>query len=221
MVENNNSRINKYDKRRKTTKSITLLVIIAGLLLLLLISMFIFGGKNEENTDEKSQTSETNEEDSTENSDESSSKDHIDGENEDEEKDADVDDGSKDENDSDDHVEIEEIPAEDIDDSNIIEAYTANWKPVGTSQEEPHEISYDEGSADWKEMMEAIGYALKLEVDEFTTHWIGNGGDQRVDGYVQSHISDEHYTVYLQWEESEGWLPIKVERVEQFIHPKQ
>lgn len=215
----NYSRVNKYDKRRKTTKSITIFMTIAIVLVIILIAVLIFGGKEEEDLpeiDEISTAGEQEVEEDDQNNDQRETE-----ETNDETASTDEEDSEENEEYDEEYVEMSEIPAEEIDDPNVIEAYTANWKPIGTTQEEPHETVFDQESDDWNEMIQAIGYALKLEPEELTVHWIGNGGEQQVNGYVQSLISDEHYTVYLTWRENEGWQPIKVERVERFIHPKQ
>lgn len=219
--EKNYSRVNKYDKRRKTTKSITVLMAIAVLLVILLIGFWIFGGKKDKDTDEveqPQQNSEETEENSGDDPDPSSKDSST--TNEDENTDDETEEEQENPEDED-SIEVEEVPEDEIDDPNVIEAYTANWQPIGTSQEEPHTTKFDEGTDDWNEMIEAIAYALEIEKDEIISHWIGNGGDQRVNGHVQSTVTDEHYTVYLEWKENEGWQPIKVERVERFIHPKQ
>ena len=222
--EQNYSRVNKYDKRRKTTKSITILMVIAVLLVILLIGMWLFGGKENDENDKFDQ-SQQNAAETEENSEQSSNDSSMSNEDEDEETEEATEDDEEDMDDSEseeeESIEIEEIPEEEIDDPNVIEAYTANWKPIGTPQEEPHTTKFEEGSDDWNEMQEAIAYALEIERDEIISHWIGNGGEQRVNGYVQSTVTDEHYTVYLEWKENEGWQPIKVERVEKFIHPNQ
>ncbi len=216
----NYSRVNKYDKRRRTTKSLTIFMAIAIILTIILIAILIFGGKDKEKPEqdetlnsEKQENVEGEQHD--EQGDEQKKDDAV---TEDEEE---SEDREQEEQEVEENIQITEIPVEEIEDPNVIEAYTANWKPIGTTQEEPHETVFDQASDDWKEMVEAIGYALKLETEEMTIHWIGNGGEQQVNGYVQSLISDEHYTVYLQWQENEGWQPLKVERVERFIHPKQ
>lgn len=219
--EKNYSRVNKYDKRRKTTKSITILMAIAVLLVILLIGFWLFGGKKDKENDEQEQSQNTGEvEESDEHSNQSSNDSSASNE-EDNEDVTEDDKEDKDESEDEGSLEIEAIPEDEIDDPNVIEAYTANWEPIGTSQEEPHTTQYDQGTDDWDEIQEAIAYALEIEKDEIISHWIGNGGEQRVNGYVQSTVTDDHYTVYLQWKENEGWQPIKVERVERFIHPKQ
>lgn len=211
--EKNYSRVNKYDKRRKTTKSITVLMIIAVVLVILLIAVLVFGRSDKKDTNDESPNGQDSSEEVTDG--DLNKDDTTEGTNEDTEE------NEEESDDEDQLVEIEDIPEEEIDDPNVIEAYTANWKPVGTNQEEPHTTVFDKESDDWTEMMQAIAYALKIEEDEFENYWIGNGGEQRVNGHVQSLITDEHYTVYLEWQENEGWKPIKVERVEKFIHPNQ
>lgn len=217
--EKNYSRVNKYDKRRKTTKSITILMIVAVVLVVLLIGLLVFGGKDD--TDEETTPSEeTTTEKNNREEDESTNEDQTEGDEETEDSEDPSDKQDADE-DADDLVETETIPDEEIDDPNVIEAYTGNWKPVGTIQEEPHTTVFDKESDDWKEMMEAIAYALQIDEDDFVSHWVGNGGEQRVNAHVQSELTEEHYTVYLEWQENEGWQPTKVERVERFIHPDQ
>ncbi len=218
--EKNYSRVNKYDKRRKTTKSITILMIVAVGLVVLLIALLVFGDKDTDDKDEKTTPSkETTTEEVNGDEDESNSEDPTEGEEGTE--DSNPSDEQDEDEGADDFVEIENIPDEEIDDPNVIEAYTANWKPIGTTQEEPHTSVFNEDSDDWKEMIEAVAYALKVDEDDFVSHWIGNGGEQRANAHVQSKLTDEHYTVYLEWIETEGWQPKKVERVERFIHPDQ
>src|SRR5699024_11948997 len=80
--------------------------------------------------------------------------------NKDDNNESDDNDENNDDNDSDDvsipsdDVDIEKV--DDPDDNNVEEAYTGNWKAIGTSQSEPHEVQYDKESQDWNEMEEAI-----------------------------------------------------------------
>src|SRR5690625_4223469 len=48
--DNRQSRLNKFEKRRKNTKKISILMIIAGILLLILLAFWIFGGKEKDTT---------------------------------------------------------------------------------------------------------------------------------------------------------------------------
>nr|WP_246187543.1 YrrS family protein [Ornithinibacillus caprae] len=107
---------------------------------------------------------------------------------------------------------IETQPAESVsDDDNVIEAYTANWQPVGTEQEGPHTTQFDPDSQDWKEMLMAIRLATGLSEDDMITLWLGNGGDQKAIGTVSNSSHTEFYRVYISWVDNEGWQPTLVE----------
>lgn len=191
------SRVDKYEKRRKTTKSISILVVIGSILIVLLISVMVFGGKDKSKSEdvvspvEITETDETDDE-TTDNDDEA---DEVE-ENEDNNTD----------------VELETVPS---DDDNVMEAYKGNWEPIGTTQEEPHEVSFQRESEDWAEMVEAIKIATGLT--DMTIHWLGNGGEQKAIGTVSTKDQSDIYKVYLSWVTNEGWLPTKVEKLKEVV----
>lgn len=202
------SRINKFEKRRKTTKSITILLLLGSVLIIVLLLMWIFGGNDKESKgpegasseiqrDENDSDDRRNEEDTDESTDEAES---------DKKKSEDDEDEDKDE----DEVETEKVEPSD---DNVTEAYTGNWKAVGTEQSGSHTTNYDEGSQDRIEMESAIQLATGL--DDMTALWIGNGGDQKVIATVSSSDNSEIYRVYLSWIEGEGWQPAKVEELKE------
>ncbi|MCM3730843.1 YrrS family protein [Fictibacillus nanhaiensis] len=89
------------------------------------------------------------------------------------------------------------------------------WEPIGTSQTEPHQKSYDDQSQDWKEMVQAISYATNIPEDEMTIFWLGNGGGPDLSkGTVQSKVEKVKYDVELQWIPEKGWQPISVTPVQ-------
>lgn len=90
------------------------------------------------------------------------------------------------------------------------------WEPIGTEQEEPHVSSYERGSVDWNEKVEAILYATGLNDDEMTLKWLGNdGGPQKAVGKViPKNDPDKMYIVHLQWVKNKGWKPTNVEKVD-------
>lgn len=202
MSDHKLSRVNKYEKRRKTTRSISVLLVIGSILIVLLISMFVFGGKDNRQSKEVVSNIDSNETDEQE---EAEDVDEEQGDDAGEE--SIIDEGNIDEED-DDHVELEPVTS---DDDNVIEAYVGNWSPIGTEQAEPHEVVFDTDSQDWREMEEAIKVATGLE--EMTTHWIGNGGDQKVIGTVSTPDQSDIYRVYLTWITNEGWQPTKLEKL--------
>src|SRR5699024_8528763 len=50
MPDKRNSRIDKFEKRRKNTKSISILAVAAAVMVLLLVGIGIFGGGNKQNS---------------------------------------------------------------------------------------------------------------------------------------------------------------------------
>lgn len=221
---NRYSRMHKFEKRRKNTKAITILVVIGSALAILLIATIMFPSKDESVT--KSEDNQSNEiqHDETESNDEDKMNDLLNDELDNDEQltvntveeNATNDEKVPDE----DHVvdpeeEVNQVITEPIEstEDNVIEAYTGNWEPIGTKQEEPHTIQFDKNTQDWLEMEQAIRLATGL--DEMTTLWIGNGGDQKVIGTVTSMDGNNIYRVYLTWITNEGWQPTKVERLKE------
>src|SRR5690625_2182473 len=194
------SRLNKYEKRRKTTKAITILIIIAIVLLLILVSTFIFGGDKSEEKETEPTEVEIEDEDTedTEKPEEETdeTEDEKDAEKENEDKDA----------------EIETEPVDHSDD-NVSEAYEGNWKPVGTKQEGSHTTDYSEGSADRVEIKEAIIAATGLDSDNMVEWKVENGGDQKVLATVSDHDETEVYRIYLSWVDGDGWQITKIEEL--------
>ncbi|PGY07510.1 YrrS family protein [Bacillus sp. AFS031507] len=100
--------------------------------------------------------------------------------------------------------------------SNVVKA-TENpaWQPVGTSQTGEHTPVYDQSSADWQEMLNAISYATGLDKGNMTVYWLGrdrsttNGSF----GTVASKDKQQKFNVYLQWVDGQGWKPTKVEEL--------
>ncbi|MDM5315774.1 YrrS family protein [Fictibacillus sp. b24] len=89
------------------------------------------------------------------------------------------------------------------------------WEPIGTSQTEPHQKSYDDGSQDWNEMVQALSYATNIPQDQMTIFWLGNGGGPDLSkGTVQSKADGTKYDVMLQWIPEKGWQPTSVTPVQ-------
>ncbi len=97
------------------------------------------------------------------------------------------------------------------DDENVIDAYTANWQPIGTEQTGPHTTTFDDGSTDRVEMESAIRLAAGLAEGDMITWWLQNGGDQKVIGTVSNRSETQTYRVYLSWMDNQGWQPTLVE----------
>lgn len=210
------SRIDKFEKRRKTTKSITVLLILGGILIVFLLFMWIFGGNGKPDENKEASTEvqrDENDSDDTmfedeENEDtiETDESDESDTEDEKEEND-DKEDKKKD---NEEEVETEEVEPSD---NNVEKAYTGNWEPVGTTQSGPHTTNYDDGSQDRIEIKEAVQSVTGLQ--DMVELWVGNDGDQKVTATVSSPDKSDIYRVYLSWVNEKGWQPTKVEELKE------
>lgn len=86
------------------------------------------------------------------------------------------------------------------------------WHPIGTSQAEPHQKSYDMGSTDWNEQVKALAYATGIPEDQMTVKWLGNGGapDKSLGKVYSKEDRSKVYDVVIQWVTDKGWEPISV-----------
>ncbi|GGE43102.1 putative membrane protein YrrS [Pullulanibacillus camelliae] len=91
-------------------------------------------------------------------------------------------------------------------------ALTGPWKPIGTSQSEPHTTNYDQGSVDWNERVKAMSIATGISEGDMVVVWLGNGGapDKSL-GKVHAKGSNTTYDVLLQWVKNKGWKPLSVD----------
>ncbi|QKY68700.1 YrrS family protein [Lentibacillus sp. CBA3610] len=86
-------------------------------------------------------------------------------------------------------------------------------EPIGTSQTGEHTSSYDEGTVDWNEKIEAIQMVTGL--DDSMTLWrlASDGGPQQSVGKVSPDgVQDWMYVVNLEWVDQEGWKVTNVDR---------
>lgn len=218
------SRVEKYKKRRSVKRSIITLSLLGLLLLFTVIFMTVLSGKNSletKNNNDKATRGEervadanAQEEDPAQAKEEQEHKEDISTEN--------VDVPTKElenheeilVNDSPGvnnlAIEAKTVPS---DDPNVIVAKEGDWLPIGTVQEEPHELDFKRDSIDWQEMIAAIESVVPLE--NMTIHWLGNGGEQKAIGTVSTSDNSEVYRVFLSWIAEEGWQPTRVEQLEQ------
>lgn len=112
-----------------------------------------------------------------------------------------------------DKEETEEITTQPSDDPKVKETIVNSaWQPIGTSQTGNHVSSYEKGTADWNEKLQALQYATGLSPDNMITIFLGNGGSpQKSIGTVTSNDQSEKYRVYLEWVDGEGWKPTKMD----------
>ncbi|GAA0601878.1 hypothetical protein GCM10009001_18400 [Virgibacillus siamensis] len=220
MSENdNNSRVDKFDKRRKNTKSLTIFTVFGSILLVVFIALLVFGGGDNQDMADESETNQAA-------NDSSESNNNNDGSTSDGQKensagnDSNSGDENSDESSSDkdeqqtnnDEVKKQEVESSD---DNVVKAYTGNWQPVGTEQTGPHTTNYNEGSQDRVEMRKAISVATDLNQDSLTMWWIERNGDQKVVVTASDANETKTYRVYMTWVNDEGWKPTKVEELKE------
>lgn len=213
---NRYSRVNKFEKRRKNTKIISALIVVASILVVVLIGLWIFGPDDETSSSDNTDTTNVNDDPNVENdtnidvSTDTEDNDTSNGDNNQNEASQNTEESgtnSGTENQNNDREQV--TPSGD--DENVIDAFTENWEPIGTEQEGPHTIVYDEGSQDRIEMEQAIRVATGLGEEDMITWWLQRGGDQQVIGTVSNRAETEIYRVYLTWVDNEGWQPTLVE----------
>ena len=211
MSNRQHSRLNKFEKRRKTTKLITYLLIAAGVLVVVLIGVFVFSDSDAEKQREQASDAPKLEQKKSKPA-TATEGDQISRKKEDKQDKENADDQDKAQKDKDDEKDKDALKTKRVEpsDDNVAEAFTANWKPIGTSQSGPHTTNYDEGSQDRKEMEAAIKEATGL--GDMTTWWLERGGEQQVVATVSNKADEsEVYRVQLKWVDAKGWKPAKVE----------
>jgi hypothetical protein len=106
-----------------------------------------------------------------------------------------------------------EVAVENSEDPNVKETIVNKaWKPIGTTQSEPHVATYDSESTDWQEMLKTIEYATGLTQQDWILWRIGNGGSpHHAQGVVSTKDRKYVYRVQMEWVKSEGWMPTKLE----------
>jgi cytoskeletal protein RodZ len=222
---NSNSRSGYRSKRKKTNIVLNSLIIVV-LLLIIFVAYNIFATGNDNaspkkestKTEQKENKDEQKESDTVTTNDDDSVTDPAAEEEELSEDAATPEDSSTSEETTtpDEADESQAVVTEGDGNSNVIKA-TENpaWQPVGTSQTGEHTPVYDESSADWQEMLNAISYATGLDKGNMTVYWLGrdrsttNGSF----GTVASKDKQQKFNVYLQWVDGQGWKPTKVEEL--------
>ncbi|EEL49212.1 MULTISPECIES: YrrS family protein [Bacillus cereus group] len=105
----------------------------------------------------------------------------------------------------------EKVPAEKTQ-PKATDAYTkSSWKPIGTTQGATPAMTFQQGTADWNEMKQAISTAIEIPVEQLVIHRIGNNGQQKAYGNVQDKQTGKKYYVNIDWVENEGWKPVLVQ----------
>jgi cytoskeletal protein RodZ len=229
------SRSNQRAKRRKTNLILNSLIVIV-LLLIIIVSVTIFFGGSEkassQNEGKKIESSENNQEKTDSNIGEDDSENTTNDEEAGEETSSDSNDGTDSDSNSDEtsseeeetsteeetgtETNTEDVVSEGGDDPNVKTTITnPGWIPIGTSQTGEHVTVYDSKSADWQEMIQAMTYATGLDPTNLTVWFLGRNnesGSQSI-GTISSKDQSKIYRVQIEWVDSQGWKPIKVEEL--------
>ena len=207
------SRLSRYQKKRKNTRWLMIFVGIGSVLIVMLVIALVMSG-----SDGKPAITEPDQEVPSDDLDDGND---LDGENGGLDDDLEPTDGSSNSGGvgeaDEDAVSIEQNPDDfaletlSSDDENVMYAYTSTWGPIPTVQEEPHEITWEQSSVDWKEMMKAAELATGVDVDEMYYLWVSGNGPQSVIATFSNSSMDEHFRVYITWIEGQGWMPDRVD----------
>ena len=195
------SRLNNRNKRRKPRKWLSVVLTIAGVALVVVLLVAVLNDKptmdDQANTDD-GQSKKTIAEQVQGNND--SSSDAQDTEESDKEK-------------QDDEKEKEGKQEAEPSVDNVKEAYTMDWDPVGTELSGTHTTTFEKGTQDWNELMQAVGGAVGLDSTSMTVWWVENNGSGGNDviATVSAPDSEETFRVFASWLDGEGWQASKVE----------
>ncbi|OLN23431.1 hypothetical protein BTO30_05575 [Domibacillus antri] len=190
------SRAERKTKRRKTNRILNTAIAVV-VLLIIIVGFTIFAGGNDEEPAAPEETKPA------------------------EEQTADVPDEVEEEN----PAETEEPVEEKAEEVRVVTEGTEpnveqdivdpNWKGVGTTQSGPHTSSFDTGSTDWQEKVNALSYATGIPVDNMTVWYISGNGQHGAIGTVSpKNDQNDAYRVFIEWVDGEGWKPVKVQKLE-------
>ncbi|WP_318508291.1 YrrS family protein [Bacillus sp. T3] len=85
-----------------------------------------------------------------------------------------------------------------------------SWEPVGTTQSGPNA----DATVDWDERVKALASAINVDESNMTVWYLSrNGQDQAIGTVTAKDNPQQAYRVYLEWVNSEGWKPSKVEEL--------
>ncbi|MBM7701432.1 YrrS family protein [Metabacillus iocasae] len=208
-----NKRFSQRNKERKMNRVYNVLIVVVAVLIVFIGGQMMFGKSDGEKatkepaSEQKQQ--ETNEESAESNEDNNNDKDKN------EEQEENVEDESDEENEMTEEAgeaEVQENPEAGVN-RRIVDP---SWEPVGTQQSEPHAATYEKGSVDWNEMLQAVSYGSGVPVEDMTIWRIGNNGSpQKAVATISSKSENKKYRVQIDWVESEGWKPVVVDELAQ------
>jgi cytoskeletal protein RodZ len=84
------------------------------------------------------------------------------------------------------------------------------WDPIGTTQPGPNSNQ----DVDWNERVKALAYAIGTDESNMTVWYLSRNGQNAAIGTVTAKDNPgQAYRVYLEWKDSGGWAPVKVEEL--------
>ncbi|RFB17615.1 DUF1510 family protein [Bacillus sp. HNG] len=206
-------------KRKKVNRILNILIVLVVVLIVFFGGKLIFGDKNVDESVSSNQTNqpadnegkaasddsqdkEQEKEQTIDKSDDQTSKEKPTEETNNEQKEPESDEAV---------VETEGDP-----ESNILKSIVnPAWKPIGTTQAEPHSIDYTKDSVDRNEMEMAASYATGFDRSDMVVWWLGRNGENSITATVSSKTTKQVQKVYLDWIPNEGWKPTKIEELKE------
>jgi len=92
------------------------------------------------------------------------------------------------------------------------------WDVTPTKQSGEHVSAYEKGHPDYEEKLETFRQAVQLAEDDVIFWSVKNNGSTESSVAVLStNDKTENYRVFIEWVENEGWIPVKVEKLNQTI----
>ncbi|WP_179106539.1 YrrS family protein [Terribacillus halophilus] len=197
------SRLNNRNQRRKPKKWLSLVLALAGAAVVVVLLIAVLNDKptaSNETTDDGQNKQTIADQVSGKKASDEENKEQGDEEKKDEEE------QDKEEKDS----KKEEVEPTD---GNVKEAYKKDWEPIGTEQSGAHTTTFQEDTTDWREIERAAAEAVGLDPSSMTTWYIGNNGNGGNDivATISGSNSAETFRVYASWADGEGWQATKVE----------
>ncbi|MFY4774836.1 DUF1510 family protein [Metabacillus sp. RGM 3146] len=211
------SRYDKRDKRRKTNVILNVLIGVIFVLIIVVGSQLIFGGSGKQQASKVDNNQQTSNSETNSNKQPSSDSGSSTNQ-EDKQSGTASDNNTSDQQNTESDKSAANDPAKDDaakkdDSTSGSPAPKSDWKPVGTSQSEPHTTKYEKSSQDWAEMKKAMSMATGISEDNMTVWFIGNNGSPNdAKGTVSDKTTSEKYKVTLHWVTNEGWEPVNVEK---------
>lgn len=211
------SRISERGRKRKQNRMLNLLIAVV-VILIIVVGISVFsggsgdGGKSSQPTSGESSNGPDN------NGSQKGTPGDSDNQNEDDQDQATAGDSSNDESKADDDQQKDSDKQKEKDkdkeDKKKDGGPDGPWKAIGTDQDQEgeHVSSYDKGSKDWDEKVQALLYATGIDGD-YTLWRLGNGGSpQKSTGVISSKKNPgKKYEVQLKWLKDKGWKPTSVD----------